>query len=152
LLSEQFKERRISKLYLAAVNGMPKDRSGRIENFIGRHPVDRKRMAVLLDGTGRNSVTEWRVVGEHKGCALILNTLLTGRTHQIRVHMRDVLLCPILGDTIYASISKQKLQVPRLMLHAWKLAFEHPLKRKRMEFKAKVPDEFKPWMAGGMGE
>lgn len=147
LLAEQFAHRRISKLYLAAVNGIPKERSGRIENMIGRHPVDRKRMAVLFDGTGKNAVTEWKIVGEHQGCALILCTLLTGRTHQIRVHMRDVLQCPILGDALYGHPSKQKVKVGRLLLHAWKLAFEHPMTTRRMEFKAEVPEEFKPWMA-----
>jgi 23S rRNA pseudouridine1911/1915/1917 synthase len=147
LLAEQFAQRRISKLYLAAVNGMPKQTSGRIENLIGRHPVDRKRMAVQFDGSGKNSITEWKLVGEHQGCALILCTLLTGRTHQIRVHMRDVLLCPILGDSLYGHPPKQKIKVSRLLLHAWKLAFEHPLTTKRMEFKAEVPVEFSSWMA-----
>ncbi len=147
LLAEQFAHRRISKLYLAAVNGMPKQTSGRIENMIGRHPVDRKRMAVLFDGSGKNAVTEWKVVGEHQGCALILCTLHTGRTHQIRVHMRDVLQCPILGDSLYGHPSKQKVKTGRLMLHAWKLAFEHPMTTRRMEFKAEVPPEFAPWMA-----
>ena len=146
LLSEQFAHRRISKLYLAAVNGMPKERSGRIENMIGRHPVDRKRMTVLYDGAGKNAITEWKLAGEHQGCGLILCTLLTGRTHQIRVHMRDILQCPILGDTIYGHPSKQKVKTTRLMLHAWKLAFEHPMTTKRMEFKAAVPPEYAPWM------
>ncbi len=147
LLAEQFAHRRISKLYLAAVNGMPKQTSGRIENMIGRHPVDRKRMAVLFDGSGKNAITEWKVVGEHQGCALILCTLLTGRTHQIRVHMRDVLQCPILGDSLYGHPSKQKVKTGRMMLHAWKLAFEHPMTTRRLEFKAEVPPEFAPWMA-----
>ncbi len=147
LLTEQFAHRRISKLYLAAVNGIPKERSGRLENMIGRHPVDRKRMAVLFDGTGKNAVTEWKLAGEHGGCALILCTLLTGRTHQIRVHMRDCLQCPILGDVIYGHPARQKVKTSRLMLHAWKLAFEHPMTTKRMEFKAEVPEEFGPWMA-----
>jgi 23S rRNA pseudouridine1911/1915/1917 synthase len=147
LLAEQFAHRRISKLYLAAVNGIPKESSGRIENMIGRHPVDRKRMTVLFDGTGKNAVTEWKMLCETEGCALILNTLLTGRTHQIRVHMRDVLQCPILGDTIYGHPSKQKVKTERLMLHAWRLAFEHPITQKRMEFKAAVPEEFRPWLS-----
>lgn len=147
LLAEQFAHRRISKLYLAAVNGIPKERSGRIENMIGRHPVDRKRMTVLFDGTGKNAVTEWKVLCEAEGCALILNTLLTGRTHQIRVHMRDVLQCPILGDSIYGHPPKQKVKVGRLMLHAWRLAFEHPLTQQRMEFKAAIPEDFRPWLA-----
>ncbi|MBL9146625.1 MAG: RluA family pseudouridine synthase [Verrucomicrobiaceae bacterium] len=147
LLAEQFAHRRISKLYLAAVNGIPKERSGRIENMIGRHPVDRKRMAVLFDGTGKNAVTEWKMLCEAQGCALILNTLLTGRTHQIRVHMRDVLQCPILGDSLYGHPPKQKVKVARLMLHAWRLAFDHPITLKRMEFKAAIPDDFRPWLA-----
>lgn len=145
-LSEQFAQRRISKLYLAALQAMPKGREGRIENMIGRHPVDRKRMAVLLDGTGKNAITEWKIVGEHQGCALVLCTLLTGRTHQIRVHMRDVLLCPILGDSMYAHPPKQKLHPGRLMLHAWKLAFDHPITLKHMSFMAPVPPVFSPWM------
>ena len=151
LLADQFAHRRISKLYLAAVNGIPKERSGRLENMIGRHPVDRKRMAVLFDGTGKNAITEWKIVGEHGGCALILCTLHTGRTHQIRVHMRDSLLCPILGDVIYAHPSKQKVKTERLMLHAWRLAFEHPITMRRMEFKAEAPAEFAPWLIQGTG-
>ena len=67
LLSEQFAHRRISKLYLAAVNGMPKEKSGRIENMIGRHPVDRKRMTVLYDGSGKNAITEWKLAGSWAG-------------------------------------------------------------------------------------
>lgn len=146
LLADQFAHRRVGKLYLAAVNGVPKQASGRIENHIGRHPVDRKRMAVLFDGTGKKSVTEWRSKSEYAGCALILCTLLTGRTHQIRVHMRDVLQCPILGDSLYAHPPKQKIQVSRLMLHAWKLAFDHPITRQRMELEADIPEEFSPWI------
>lgn len=146
LLAEQFAHRRVGKIYLAAVNGVPKQASGRIENFIGRHPVDRKRMAVLFDGTGKKAVTEWRCASEVDGCALIVCTLLTGRTHQIRVHMRDVLQCPILGDALYAHPPKQKIQVPRLMLHAWKLAFDHPVTLRRMELEADIPEEFSPWI------
>ena len=149
LLTEQFAQRRISKLYLAAVNGMPKERSGRFENMIGRHPVDRKRMAVLFDGTGKNAITEWKIVGEHSGTALVLCTLLTGRTHQIRVHMRDCLQCPILGDVIYGHPPRQKVKTERLMLHAWRLAFEHPITMRRMEFKAEVPADFAPWLSSG---
>jgi 23S rRNA pseudouridine1911/1915/1917 synthase len=147
LLAEQFAERHIRKLYLAAVNGMPKERSGRIENSLGRHPVDRKRMSVQHDGTGKNSITEWEIVGEHQGCALVLCTLLTGRTHQIRVHMREVLLCPILGDALYGQPTRQKLKAERLLLHAWKLAFDHPISKLRMEFMSPVPAMFTPWMA-----
>jgi 23S rRNA pseudouridine1911/1915/1917 synthase len=101
-LTEAFSERRLTKIYLAVVNGVPKEESGRIQNFIGRHPVDRKRMSILLDGAGKEAVTEWQRLAVDQGCALIQCRLLTGRTHQIRVHMREALQCPILGDPIYA--------------------------------------------------
>lgn len=145
-LADAFAHRRISKIYFAAVNGVPKQQSGRIENRIGRHPVDRKRMAVLYDGTGKDSVTEWEQAGSYKDCALIKCRLLTGRTHQIRVHMRDVLACPILGDPIYAHPPRQKIQMPRLMLHAWRLGFEHPMSLQPLLFEAKLPHEFGPWL------
>lgn len=145
-LTEAFSERRLTKIYLAAVNGVPKENSGRIQNFIGRHPVDRKRMAILLDGAGKEAVTEWRQLAVHQGCALIQCRLLTGRTHQIRVHMKEALQCPILGDPIYAQPSRQRVPVPRLMLHAWKLSFLHPIHAQPMNFEAKVPPEFAPWM------
>jgi 23S rRNA pseudouridine1911/1915/1917 synthase len=145
-LTEAFSERRISKIYLAVVNGVPKEESGRIQTTIGRHPVDRKRMSNLLDGAGKEAVTEWKRLAVDQGCALIQCRLLTGRTHQIRVHMRESLQCAILGDPIYAQPSKQRVQVPRLMLHAWKLSFNHPIHDQPMAFEAKVPAEFGAWM------
>ena len=145
-LAEQFADRRISKFYLAAISGVPVDASGLIKNKIGRHPVDRKRMAVLYDGAGKEAVTEWRMLGTHQGCALILCRLLTGRTHQIRVHMRESLRAPILGDPLYGHPSRQPIASTRLMLHAWRLAFEHPVTQQPMAFEARVPDEFQPWL------
>ncbi len=147
-LTEAFSERRISKIYLAVVNGVPKEESGRIQTTIGRHPVDRKRMSNLLDGAGKEAVTEWKRLAVDQGCALIQCRLLTGRTHQIRVHMRESLQCAILGDPIYAQPAKQRVQVPRLMLHAWKLSFNHPIHDQPMAFEAKVPEEYGPWMEG----
>jgi 23S rRNA pseudouridine1911/1915/1917 synthase len=146
VLSDAFANRRISKTYFAAVNGVPKGQGGRIENRIGRHPVDRKRMAVLQDGTGKVSTTEWTQAGCVSGCALIRCKLLTGRTHQIRVHMRDTLGCPILGDALYGHPAKQKIVMPRLMLHAWRLGFEHPMTLEPLMFEAKLPREFGPWL------
>lgn len=146
-LTEAFAERRLTKIYLAAVNGVPKESGGRIQNFLGRHPVDRKRMAILLDGAGKEAVTEWQQLAVDQGCALIQCRLLTGRTHQIRVHMKETLQCPILGDPIYAQPSRQRVVVPRLMLHAWKLSFLHPIHDQPMNFEAKVPPEFESWMS-----
>ena len=147
VLTDQFEHRRIRKLYLAAVDGVPMQPWGHIENRIGSHPFDRKRMAVLFDGTGKTAVTDWEIQREHLGSALILCTLRTGRTHQIRVHLRDVLQCPILGDTLYGYPPAQRIPVDRLLLHAWKLAFDHPLTQRRMEFEAAIPVEFSPWLA-----
>ena len=145
-LTEAFSERRLTKIYLAVINGVPKENSGRVQNMIGRHPVDRKRMAILYDGAGKEAVTEWTKLGEHQGCALIQNRLLTGRTHQIRVHMKEALGFPILGDPIYGHPSRQKVPTPRLMLHAWKLAFQHPIHDQPMAFEAAIPPEFEPWV------
>ena len=147
-LSEAFSERRLSKIYLAAINGVPKEASGRIQNLLGRHPVDRKRMASLHDGSGKEAVTEWEQESVHQGCALIRCRLLTGRTHQIRVHMKETLGHPILGDPIYGHVSRQKVPTTRLMLHAWKLAFHHPVHDQPLSFEATVPPEFAPWIIG----
>jgi 23S rRNA pseudouridine1911/1915/1917 synthase len=147
-LSEAFSGRNLTKLYLAAVNGTPKEAKGRIENRIGRHPVDRKRMSVTdRDDIGKEAVTEWERLSIHQGCALILCRLLTGRTHQIRVHMRESLGMAILGDTIYAQPQRQLVKVPRLMLHAWKLEFTHPITGQEMKLEAPVPVEYRPWMS-----
>ncbi|OAI56606.1 RNA pseudouridine synthase [Verrucomicrobiaceae bacterium SCGC AG-212-N21] len=151
-LSEAFSTRDLTKLYLAAVNGVPVRDNGRIENRIGRHPVDRKRMAVVKEDQGKEAVTEWERLSIHEGCALILCRLLTGRTHQIRVHMRESLQTPILGDTIYAQPQRQLVKMPRLMLHAWKLEFTHPITKQEMKFEAKVPEVFAPWMEARSGK
>lgn len=146
-LSSSFSDRDISKIYLAVINGVPATTQGRIENRIGRHPVDRQRMAVTQnENIGKEAVTEWEMRAEHKGCALIQCRLLTGRTHQIRVHMRENLHAAILGDTIYAQPQRQQVQMSRLMLHAWKLAFTHPISGKSLAFEATVPAEFGPWV------
>jgi len=144
-LTESFSDRRISKTYLAVVNGVPADIRGRQQNFIGRHPVDRKRMTILYDGAGKEAITEWERLAIHQDCALIRCRLLTGRTHQIRVHMKDGLGCPILGDPIYGHPSRQKIKSSRLMLHAWRLAFNHPMTEQPLSFEATTPPEFAPW-------
>lgn len=146
-LSEAFAERRMSKIYLAAINGVPKEKSGRIQNLIGRHPVDRKRMAILYDGAGKEAITEWEQLSVYKDTALIRCKLLTGRTHQIRVHMKEGLGFPILGDPIYGHPNRQKISTPRLMLHAWKLSLHHPIHDQPMNFEATVPVEYGPWLA-----
>ena len=139
-LSRQFAGRSVTKIYLALVQGyFAGKRSGSIEGLIGRHPVDRKKMAMLERG-GRTSRTSWRVSQELAGVGTLVEcTLHTGRTHQIRVHLKH-LGHPLLGDALYAP--RLAGQYARQMLHAWKLGFAHPRTGEVMEFCSPVPEDF----------
>ena len=145
LLVESFANRQVKKIYLAAVNGCPTIESGRIENHIARNPKDRQKMAVVEPPRGKLAITDYSVRKKSEGTSLIECHLLTGRTHQIRVHMKS-LGNPILGDPIYSRSAKQNVQVTRLMLHAWKLSFIHPETREEMHFQSEHPAEFNDWM------
>ena len=127
----------MEKHYRALVDGLMKEPSGRVEAPIARSKKDRKKMAV--DPEGREAVTEWAVLAEGRGVTLLDVHILTGRTHQIRVHMKH-LGHPVCGDPIYGSPRGAK--VPRLMLHAWSLAFTHPRTGERMMFTAELPEAF----------
>ena len=145
-LSRQLADRAMEKHYLALVEGSMKDICGRIELPIGRSKKDRKKMAV--DPEGREAVTEWQVLAAGRGCTLLDVHILTGRTHQIRVHMRST-GHPVCGDPIYGDA--KGLKVPRLMLHARSLAFTHPATGERMSFTAPLPDEYlRGLRAGGL--
>ena len=147
-LAGQFENRTAKKAYLAAVERRPAsgEGEGSIHNRIGRHPVDRKRMAVLSnEKAGKPAITDWQLLGGDETSSLILCKIHTGRTHQIRVHMKEVLHCPILGDPIYAKPQRQKVKVPRLMLHAWRLTITHPSDDRVLNFEAPVPSEFAKW-------
>lgn len=138
LLSEQLKARTMEKHYLAvAQGGFPKD-EGCIDAPIGRHPIDRKRMAVVKDG--RPSRTQYQVIEALKGATLLDVNLLTGRTHQIRVHMASI-GHPLLGDVIYGA-KRPVHPVKRLMLHAYWVEFTHPRTGERMRIQAPIPDAF----------
>ncbi len=139
-LSRQFAGRTVTKIYLALVQGyFAGVRSGSIDNPIGRHPVDRKKMAVL-DRGGRASRTTWLVAQDLPGVGSVVEcTLHTGRTHQIRVHLKH-LGHPLLGDALYAP--RLVGQYPRQMLHAWKLGFKHPRTGERMNFCSPLPEDF----------
>ena len=136
-LSRQLQDRQMEKHYRALVDGLMKEPSGRVEAPIARSKKDRKKMAV--DPEGREAVTEWTVLAEGRGVTLLDVHILTGRTHQIRVHMKH-LGHPVCGDPIYGSPRGAK--VPRLMLHAWSLAFTHPRTGERMTFTAELPEAF----------
>ena len=136
-LSAMLKEREIEKHYLALTEGVFREPEGRIEAAIGRSRRDRKKMAV--DPEGRMAVTEWKTLAEGKNCTLLDVHILTGRTHQIRVHMRSI-QHPVCGDPLYGFDRGAK--VPCLMLHAWTLCFRHPRTQQKMTFQAPPPEDF----------
>lgn len=138
-LSEQFKQRTMEKHYRAVAHGSFAKPEGLIDAPIGRHPVDRKKMAVVANG--KPSRTEWHVLEQLHGATYLDVHLLTGRTHQIRVHMLSV-GHPLLGDKIYAPNLKTAVRVLRLMLHAYSLAFTHPTTGERLTFCAPLPAAF----------
>ena len=137
----------VEKTYLAVVHGRPRLKSGRIENFIGRHPVDRKRMAILEKG-GKLAITNWRVLFAGDAVSVMECGIETGRTHQIRVHMAS-LGCPVIGDRTYGkgALDRRLDPVPpRQMLHAWKLRLWHPVKGVEMSFEAPPPADMNPYL------
>ena len=137
-LSAQLKERTMEKHYLAVAQGGFSQDTGEIDAPIGRHPVDRKRMAIVPDG--RPSRTEFTVKARLRGCTLLDVHLLTGRTHQIRVHMASI-GHPLLGDVIYGS-KHPPHHAPRLMLHAWWVSFTHPRTGETIRVEAPMPEAF----------
>ncbi len=140
ILSDQFKERSMEKHYRAVAFGNFSQDEGLIDAPIARHPADRKKMAIVPGG--KPSQTEWKVLERLKSAAYLDVHLLTGRTHQIRVHMHSI-GHPLLGDRIYAPNIKTSVHVPRLMLHAYSLEFTHPTSGERMTLSATLPEKFK---------
>ena len=136
-LAAQFADRTIGKTYLAVVEGTLRRGSGVIEAPIGRHRVHRQKMAVVPEEKGREAVTNYRVLASGDGLSLVECVPKTGRTHQIRVHLKH-LGHPIAGDPVYGRRGKFE----RHLLHAWKLAFEHPREGGRLSFTAPVPADF----------
>lgn len=133
----------VEKTYLAIVHGRPRLDSGRIENLIGRHPVDRKRMAIV-EKNGKLAITNWQIQeANNHAITMMICRIETGRTHQIRVHMAS-LGCPVIGDKVYgkSALDKRLDPVPQhQMLHAWKLSLWHPTKGVKMDFTAPIPDD-----------
>ncbi|HDK7188358.1 TPA: RluA family pseudouridine synthase [Clostridium botulinum] len=138
-LAAQFKEHSISRVYMALVEGIIKDEQGTIEAPIGRHPVDRIKMAVVKDG--RHAVTHYKVIERFKNHTLVECRLETGRTHQIRVHM-SYIMHPLVGDPVYG-YKKQRFNLKGQMLHAKLLGFIHPTTGQYVEFESELPEYFK---------
>jgi len=145
-LSAEFAKRNVAKTYLAIAAGWPKKQDGVIKTLIGRHPIDRKRMAVLKS-RGREAISLYETLrqGEIDGqrASLFEVRILTGRTHQIRVHLAHI-GNPVAGDSVYGGA--KRLPAPRQMLHAWKLEMPHPADGRLLKFRAPFPTDFRSMM------
>jgi len=140
-LSESFKNRLISKTYHAILLRYPGRDTGRLVAPVGRHPVNRKKMAILQE-RGRYAATNWQVQQRWPGFCFVEIGLETGRTHQIRVHMAS-LGSPVAGDRLYGGRAgvTVELSIERQLLHASTVRFHHPVTDKEMRFTAPLPED-----------
>jgi len=141
-LSAQIKEHSVQRAYMAIVQGGMKTDSGSVEGPIGRHPTDRKKMAIVPDG--RDACTHWRVIQPLKGATLLECRLTTGRTHQIRVHMASI-GHPLLGDPVYGPKKPPHAISGGQLLHAFRIGFVHPRSGEEMLFEAPPEQRFLNW-------
>lgn len=141
-LQAQLKAKTARRQYLGVVYGAPKTESGTIDLPIGRHPQDRKKMAIIpVEEGGRVAVTHWQVLERLGNFTLIHFQLETGRTHQIRVHSAKM-GHPIVGDRVYSSGHSVGVNLPGQALHAWRLKLQHPLSGELIEVTATPPTHF----------
>ena len=144
-LAAQFQEGAVHKTYFALVHGIPRPPEGHIETLIGRSPSDRKKMAVV-EQNGRIAITDYRTVDIFLGAnaAMLEVRIATGRTHQIRVHMRYI-GHPVVGDPEYGNSRRDNalgISRGRQFLHAGKIRFTHPVTGLEMEFESPLPPDF----------
>ena len=138
-LSAQLSDRSLSRVYEAVARGSFREDAGTVDRPIGRHPTDRKRMAVT-EKNSRHAVTHWEVIARYQGYTHIRCILETGRTHQIRVHMASI-GHPLLGDFTYGAPSPEK-GLEGQCLHARRLKFVHPRTGEHVELESPLPDYF----------
>ena len=138
-LSAQLADRSLSRVYEAVVHGSFRNDSGTVDAPIGRHPTDRKRMAVT-DRNSRPAVTHWEVIARYRGFTHVRCVLETGRTHQIRVHMAHI-GHPLLGDMVYGA-GKPEKGLEGQCLHARELKFRHPRTGEEIRLGSDLPDYF----------
>ncbi len=136
-LAEQIKSHTFDRYYEAVVCGRFREPNGTVDAPVGRHPKDRKKMAVVSNG--RNAVTHYEVIAEYNGYTHVRFKLETGRTHQIRVHMSSI-GHPIVGDEIYGA--RDKFGLEGQCLHAKTISFVHPVTNELMSFDSELPDYF----------
>lgn len=142
ILSEQIAAHTVERAYIAILEGRMKTADGFVDAPIGRHPSDRKKMAIVPGG--REARTNWRLLEEMKGASLVECVLTTGRTHQIRVHMASR-GHPVLGDPVYAHSGMSDRVSGGQLLHAYKIGFSHPATGERMLFTAPPEERFVSW-------
>lgn len=138
-LQDQFRLRKVEKTYLALVDGKPPTPSGRVEAFIGRDPSHRKKMAIVSESRGRESISEYKTIETFPHHTLLEFHPQTGRTHQVRLHCA-FLGCPIVGDQIYGR-KKSTLEISRHFLHAYRLKIVLPGEKQGKFFEAPLPEE-----------
>lgn len=136
-LQSQFRDRKVDKTYLALVDGAPPTKQGRIEAAIGRDPAHRKKLAVVPPGKGRLAISEFRTLEAFSDHTLLEVHPITGRTHQIRLHLA-YLGCPITGDSVYGR-RKSSLPLTRHFLHAARLMIQLPSEKSPRVFEATLP-------------
>ena len=141
-LSDQIRAHSVHRAYQAIVIGNLRDDEGFVDAPIGRHPTDRKRMAVVPGG--REARTNWRVLERLRGATLIEARLTTGRTHQIRVHMASI-GHPVLGDPVYGPKKSPYPVAGGQLLHAFQIGFVHPVTGEEMRFTAPPEPRFLEW-------
>ena len=142
-LSEQIRAHTVKRAYRAIVIGGFREDAGTVEGPIGRHPTDRKRMAIVPGG--RDATTHWTALEPLRGATLIEARLTTGRTHQIRVHMASI-GHPVLGDPVYGPKKSPYPVEGGQLLHAFRLGFVHPRTGEEMLFEAKPEARFLYWL------
>ncbi len=139
-IAEQLKEHSVNRRYVAICYGVIKEEEGTIDKPIGRHPIDRKKMAVN-EKNGKRAVTHYKVLKRFQKFTYIECVLETGRTHQIRVHMASI-GHPLLGDEVYAAGQKSPFKLQGQTLHAKILGFQHPKSGEYVETDAPLPEYF----------
>lgn len=145
-LQDQFRMRRINKVYLALVDGRPPTPTGRIEAAIGRDPRDRKRMAIVAEPKGRQAASEYKTLETFPAHTFLEVHPITGRTHQIRLHLA-YLGCPIVGDLVYGK-HNASLPLARHFLHAARLTVFLPGEKLPRTFRAPLPPELEQVLQG----